>query len=488
MRIEDILRFDDAKAVYYLRKRNTPLPDPDALSKEWNPERHEVMDKNIRPDGKTLVKEGWTDDKGVEHEPVYKDEPVNRVPIPLEQDITNVHTAFCVGREPTLRCEPNDETEKELLSILRSVFKKNKLRFQNKRVVRAWFSEQEVAEYWYTVKDDGFWAKTMRAMGKDSGTKAAYRLKSAVWSPLKGDKLYPHFDDNGDFDGLSREYKLKDEDGMEKTYLTCVTASDVITWDLTKGTVRVPEQTFKHGFKKIPVLYMYRKETLCKKIRPVRERLEKLVSNFADCIDMNFFPRLILEGDLENMAPVDIGKSKMIKIENGGKAYYLNWTQTSDAVRLELENNWNMCYQMTSTPRLTLDNLKGLGNVPSGRAFEFLFMGTNLATDNHYETIGEFMQRRCNFLISAIGSLNSDYEKASETIDIDVEMNKFTIDDLAEKIQNAKDASGKPVASQKTGIIMAGIVDDADDELRQLEEENAPALGTLKTENVLTEG
>jgi hypothetical protein len=131
---------------------------------------------------------------------------------------------------------------------------------------------------------------------------------------------------------------------------------------------------------------------------------------------------------------------------------------------------------MTSTPRLTLDNLKGLGNVPSGRAFEFLFMGTNLATDNHYETIGEFMQRRCNFLISAIGSLNSDYEKASETIDIDVEMNKFTIDDLAEKIQNAKDASGKPVASQKTGIIMAGIVDDADDELRQIEEENVSAL------------
>jgi hypothetical protein len=102
-------------------------------------------------------------------------------------------------------------------------------------------------------------------------------------------------------------------------------------------------------------------------------------------------------------------------------------------------------------------------------------MGTQLSVENHFEEVGEYMQRRVNFLVSAIGSINSYYEKSSETIDVDVVMQHYRLEDLAEKIKNAKDACGKPIVSQKTGIIMAGIVDDADDELKQIkQEEPAP--------------
>lgn len=33
------------------------------------------------------------------------------------------------------------------------------MRYNNKRIVRSWLSETEVAEYWYVVKDDSFWRK-----------------------------------------------------------------------------------------------------------------------------------------------------------------------------------------------------------------------------------------------------------------------------------------------------------------------------------------
>ena len=194
------------------------------------------------------------------------------------------------------------------------------------------------------------------------------------------------------------------------------------------------------------------------------------MSNFADCIDRCFFPYLILEGDIHG-TPQQSGKNRLIKITNGGKVYYLNWDQASDAVRLELEGLWSKAYQLTNTPQLSLDSLKGLGDVPSGRAFRFLFMGTDLAIDNHAEVIGEHIQRRYNFLVSAVGSLNAEYQKAAQTIDIETEIQPYTIEDIAEKVKIATEACGQPVASLKTGVMMAGITDEVDDEIKEIQEE-----------------
>lgn len=43
------------------------------------------------------------------------------------------------------------------------------MRYNNKRLVRSWLSETEVAEYWYAVKDEGFWRKMLAQVKKHSG-------------------------------------------------------------------------------------------------------------------------------------------------------------------------------------------------------------------------------------------------------------------------------------------------------------------------------
>lgn len=473
--LEDILKLPtEANKISYLKYRRTPLPNVVELYAAWDPDKHDVMNPEIRPDSKIIVREGQTDPKtGKKYPPEYKKDdvnPTNRIMLPLEQDITNIHTAWTVGKDPKVNCAPNNEDEQELLSIIDDINRKNKMRYNNKRIVRSWLSETEVAEYWYVVKDEGFWRRILSKVKKtfNGNVSPRFKLRCAIWSPFRGDKLYPFFDDKGDYLALSREYSVKDAEGTETTYFMTVTNDKVYRWRMDNDWVKVSE--FKHGFSKNPTIYSYRPKALCHNIKPIRERLERLMSNFADCIDRCFFPYLILEGDIQG-TPQQSGKNRLIKVTNGGKVYYLNWDQASDAVQLELDGLWSKAYQLTNTPQLSLDALKGLGDVPSGRAFQFLFMGTNLAVDNHAEVIGEHIQRRYNFLISAVASLNAEYTKASQTIDVETEIQPYTIEDLAEKIKNATDACGKPVASLKTGVMMAGLVDNVADEMKEIEEE-----------------
>ena len=264
--LEEILAIPEVeRKIYYLKKgRKTELPNAHSLYNDWNPNKHEiVIDEEKYPKIKITIKpeERITDPTtGKEHvEPAVKKEvDPNRIALPIEQDIVNIQTAFTVGTEPVLDCQP-DQSEESLLSALKQVSKKNKLKYQNKKLVRSWLAEQEVAEYWYVVKDDGFWAKLKRKISGIFGkSKPEYRLKSAIWSPFRGDELYPFFNDNGDLVALSREYKKKDLNDVEITCFMTITKDMVYQWELTSNWT--DKGSFTHGFKKMPVIYMYRPE------------------------------------------------------------------------------------------------------------------------------------------------------------------------------------------------------------------------------------
>ncbi|MDR1937984.1 MAG: phage portal protein [Tannerellaceae bacterium] len=470
--IDEILAIADIdEKISLLQYRKTPLPDVVTLLKDWDSDKHDVTDEVKRPNMKTIKKEPtYNADGSIKTPAEHKPEPVNRIPLPLEQDIVNIHTAFTVGIEPKLNCEPSTPPEEELLKVVLAINRKNKIRYHNKKVVRSWLSETEVAEYWFAVEDAGFWQKVLSKIKSTFGkSNAQYKLKSAIWSPFRGDTLYPYFDETGDMTAFSRGYKVRQNDNTETEYFMTITPTTVYTW--RKETGWVVDGAFNHGFKKIPVIYTYRPESLCKKIKPIRERLETLTSNFADAIDRCFFPYLILEGDIQGL-PQEVGRNKMIKVENEGKVHYLDWTQTPDMIRLELDGLLEKAYSLTNTPRLSVEVLKGIGSVPSGTAFKYTFMGAHLAVDNHAEEIGLFLQRRYNFLIDAVGTMNTSYASAAQTIDIEPEIQPYMIDDLGEKIKNAVEATQGGVASKKTGVLLAGLVDSIDDELKLIEQES----------------
>lgn len=470
--LEEILALPDiGQKISYLKKgRKTDLPDRHGLWNDWNPDRHEIMtDKEKYPDRKVLEKEAGrvfdeSTGKTVETEARYRTEAVNRVAIPLEQDIVNIQTAFTVGIEPSIDCVPDGDDEKKLLDAVKSVLASNKIKYQNKRIVRSWLSEQEVAEYWYAAGDDSFWTRT--SFG--GNVKPTRKLKSVLWSPFRGDRLYPFFNDEGDLVAFSREYRKRLLDGSEITCFMTITDRMVYQWDLSKG---YEERTsFAHGFSKLPVIYAYRPEPYCKKIRTFRARLEKLLSNYADCIDYHFFPLLKLIGDVEGFAGKT--KDKIVKLTGeGADAQYLTWNQVPETVRFEAETLVNMAYDMTNTPRISFETLKGVGKA-SGTAFRFMFMGAHMSVSNHGEVIGEFLQRRLNFIVSALDAINpTGFSKASRTIGIVTDLVPFMIDDLNDKVSTAVSAVSGGIWSTREGIMFAGNADRVEEELAGIKAE-----------------
>lgn len=480
MTIEEILALTDkAQRIEYLKKgRRTEIPDVVRLYNDWNPNKHEIItDIEKYPKIRVVVEKGKevksdttgrmtrTDDK-VE----YKDP--NRIALPLEQDIVNIQTAFTVGTEPSIDCDTDDEGEKSLLSALKQVIRKNKLKYQNKKIVRSWLSEQEVAEYWYAVKDDGFWAILKRKIASIFGkTIPEYRLKSTLWSPFRGDTLYPFFDDTGDMVAFSREYKKTNLDGTETTVFMTLTNDSIRTSIIGDNN---QDEVVSHGFPKLPVIYTYRKNAYCDVIRPIRIRIEKLLSAFGDCIDYHFFPILKLFGEVTGFSGTTRNRVVNLTGEKADAAY-LTWQQAADPIKLELETLFSRAYSMTNTPQISFENLKGTGNALSGSAFRYVFMGAHMAVENHAEEIGIFMQRRVNFLISALGTQNSRLAAPAQTIDVEVNIVPYMIDNIDDKVQTAVTAVDGGIWSRKEGILFAGNADRVDEELKEIEEDKQRA-------------
>ena len=499
MTLEEILAVEDIQTKISLLKahRGTPLPKVRELRADWDPDQHDVMNPSIRKKRKVLVTEAkYGEDDKIIKPAVYQEEDVNRVALPIEQDIVNIHTAFTVGKDPLLNYKANNATEDDLYSVIQIINRDNKIRYQNKRVVRAFFSEQDIVEYWYEKEDTGFWEKVA---GKISNlfneTKPVSKLCCTIWSPFRGDTLYPFFADNGDYVAQSRSYTITEHllAGKRRVeYFQTVTATDVFVWKKIAGVWSLDEdKSFKHNFPKIPCIFGNRETSLCHNIRPQRARLEKVLSDYGDCIDYHFFPYLILKGELAGEAGLgnQDERRRMLKIEDDAEAFYLTWDQTPDAIKLEITTLLENIYGMTSTPRITFENMKSLGQVASGVAFKYMFMATLLAVDGHAETLGEFFQRRYNFLVSAIGSLCPALQKAAKSIEITVEIQPYSIDSIKEKLEIVTGAKDAKLMSRKSGILFLGLTDQAEEEMAQIDKEdkeqaaNAPAGQTKPGEN-----
>ena len=480
--LKEILEMEDIseKISYLKRGRKTPMPDTEQNRKDWEPRRHDIMDENKVKKIRVLVEKEKTETtydeygnpKTITVPARYEYKEPNRISLPIEQDIVNIQTAFTVGIEPSLVCNTEDEAEKNLFSAVKKVFKTCKLKYQNKKIVRSWFSEQECAEYWYKVEDDSFWTRIKSKIQSIFGNvKPKYRMKSMIWSPFRGDRLYPFYDDSGDMVAFSREYKKRNLDGTDTMCFMTLTETDVLVYEQSSEWKLNEDKSFRHGFKKLPIIYTYRRNTLCANIRPIRNRIEKCLSGYADCIDNHFFPKLLLFGELGNMYGSDYRNQMLELTGDGADARYLTWNQSADPIKVEIETYFNQAYALCSTPRISFDQIKGTGNALSGTAFRYIFMASHMAVQNHAEDLEEFLQRRVNFLVSALGTINPTLSGASETIEIETEIQPFIIDSDDDKVSTAVKAVSGGVWSLEHGVVYCSNYGETYDEVQQILED-----------------
>lgn len=469
MKIEDVLSKpieEQIEIFKWVEKNDVAL----SLLNDWKPELHQiVVNKTRYPDRQRMVKEGETtfiNGKKVTTPPVFEDEPINRISLQIEQEIVNTHTYFTVGTEPALECTPTDEGEEKLLDIIYDLFTVNKIKYKNKKIVRSWLSQTMVAEYWYYDEDDNFFKSMFNKYGLSNPPRGGF--KSVVWSPFNGDRLYPLFDEFGKMLAFGRAF-TKIINNEEVDSFTIITDSKIYEYDNVDEWELVNETA--HTFGKVPVIYGERDEALAENIRPLRERLEAICSKYADSIDYNFLPYLLLFGQVSN--PEAAIKSRIINMDNkDADAKYLQWTQLPETIRLEMTNITSQIYSLTNTPRISFESMQNLSTPPSGTAFKLMFMGVHGAVENHAEVLGEFFQRRVNLVISGLGNVIKSLKGASETITVISEIIPYMIDDTYNRVKTAKEAVEGKVWSIREAVEYCNDTDDIEEEYNRILKEN----------------
>ncbi len=393
-----------------------------------------------------------------------------RLVIRYQRKIVNMAVSFIFGDAVKLVLQNKEEKYLETFSLIVDVWDKNKLDYFNKKLARRLFVETKVAELWYVIVDD-------------DGTK---HVKVVLLCHENGDDIYAHFNENGDMDAFTRRYKLLDINDKTYDHVDIYTAETYIK-AVRKNAWKVEKKD--NLYKKIPVIYYEQKETEWEVVQSLIDRSEMLISkNFADTNDYFGSPTLKLFGKITNPPEkAEVGKIlqfKGIKNADGkedyGDAEYLTWDHAPEAVKIEYDTLKDIIYSMTSTPDLSFSNVKGLTKT-SGEALKFLFLDAILKAKDKEEIFGEALTRRINLLKAILGVTGLKAKQNLEELNITINFGDILPRSITETVQSLSVArGGDPIMSQEAAVKRNPLVDDAEEDIKRLEED----IKKGKTENL----
>lgn len=423
--------------------------------KQWDPKKHDVFDAIKRAD-KTL-----DTDSGP------KLQAVTRLAIPLQKQIVKLAASFLCGNPITLNSLPDNDTEKDLLEVLKKSWKLNKLDYESKKLATIMMAETEVAELWFAeASGKGYWKGT-----PNDKPKVKLRLRTKILANSLGDTLYPVFNSFGDMIAFAREYSIKKNGKDEQRF-------DIYTeeWNylhVNDGTAWVMNKS-KNLFNKIPVIYYSQPQPEWHDVQEMIDRLETLVSNLADANDYSAFPIMFVQGELEGFATKG-EQGKVIVGKAGATANWLTNNNAPESVKLEYTTLRSLIMDMSSSPDLSMEQMNSLGTY-SGIALKMLFMAAHLKAAEKEENFGKSIQRRINFLKYALASyINTDLE-AAVSMDIEPKFEYYLPKDVNEIITLLSTATGgASILSQKTAVGLNPLVQDAEKELKEIKENEAAA-------------
>jgi hypothetical protein len=449
-------------------KRGIPEADTSTAKAQLEPTGHEIFDRVKRPDKKVRVDTSDPDqmDQSIQVTSSqtigYRNEPVARVALALQKLIVRRAVSFLFGNPVLLNADTSNEKQKSVLKALKRVLMDAKEKSLNRRVARTMFSCTEVAELWYPIESPN----------EKYGFKSKLRLRCVLLSPLDGDKLYPYFDDTGDMVAFSRDFSINH--GKKKVdYFETYTDDMHYLWEGgTNGYEPAEGYPQKNMIGKIPVIFGRQGSVEWLDVQILIERLEKLLSNFADTNDYHAAPKIFVKGNI-------IGFSKkgesgaIIEGDTDSSATYLSWKNAPESVKLEIDTLLRFIYTITQTPDISFDSVKGIGTV-SGVALKLLFMDAHLKVMDHQEVFDEYLQRRINLIKAYIGQFNTALTTEADNLQVEPEIVPYLITDLDAEIKIWQDANGgNPIMSQKASFQKAALTKDPEADYKQYQQEQS---------------
>ncbi len=471
MKIADITQKKEVKDIIKDLKsgRLKGLPDVERAKKALDISKHDVNDVAIRPNKKVRESRKGAPAKRVTSssaagEEQTREEKVARIAVALQKLIIRRSAAFLFGNPVEYTAQPQDENEKRAFDILKKILKKAKEKSLNKRVARTTFAFKECAELWYPVPS------SHAAYGQPM----KYKLRCVLFSPEEGDTLYPYFDKNRDLVAFSREFSIE-ENGKIVNCFETYTDEEHSLWKQEGAEFKLAEGYPKSlAIGKIPIVYARQEHFETEDVDTLINRLEFLLSNFADTNDYHAAPKIFVRGTLLGFSK----KGETGAILQGTKdteAKYLSWQHAPEAVKLEIETLLKLINMIAQNPDISFEVVKGLGNI-SGVALKLLFMDAHLKVEDKLEIFDDYLERRVNILKSFISYLDISLEEAAQRLEVDVNVIPYMMEDEIAEIQKWVEASGgKPVMSQKAAMQKANLVENPEEDYNILQKEASSA-------------
>ena len=471
MTIEEIFKQATSNDVISELKSRRYIPQPDVESANiaLDPKLHKINDPILRPDKRVKVDADNDADSAQKvldaggEATNYRIEKVARVKLALQKLIIKRAVSFCFGNPVAYNASPENTNQEMIVKALNRILYDVKSNSLNRKVARSIFGYKECAELWYPTEKPN----------SNYGFKSKFKLRCAIFSPGLGDTLYPYWDETGDMVAFSRSFSRKDDGENAVNYFETYTDTEHWLWvNGANGYDVAPGYPKPVPIGKIPVIYGHQPQFETEDVDSLIDRLETLLSNFADTNDYHAAPKIFIKGELKGFSKK--GESgAIIEGEDGSDAKYLAWQNAPESVKLEIETLLKMIYTITQTPDISFDSVKGLGAI-SGIALKLLFMDAHLKVQDKKEIFDEYLQRRVNVIKAYIGKFNTALEQECEMIEIEPEITPYMLTNEIDEINMWLAANGnKPLVSQKASVKGANLTQDPDKDFEQIQEESS---------------
>jgi SPP1 family phage portal protein len=459
--------------IYGLRCR---IKDCLTTMKQYYIEFHDVNSTSKRQDKPISDERTVTNINGIESTEIVTTGLVKVARLSLSLQKKIVLTAAGFLGKPTMEASTEDDTEERLLSLIQKTWDDNKLDWKFMNIAKKTMSEYECAELWYTQEaEPGYW--------DGYTTSSKYKLGMKVLARSLGDEMYPVFDDYGAMIAFFRKYKTINGEGKEDLHVDLYTAEALYfakqeggKWLHANAAGEYASETritIPNIMKKIPVIYYHQPTLEWQDVQSLIDRLETKISNHADTNDYFDSPIMLASGEIEGLANKD-ERGKMFQLKGAGADMkYLTWDQAPESTKMEIENLVKFIHELTYTPDISFEAMKGLGAF-SKVALDMFFIGARLKAADKQEIFGEAVQRRINYLKHALMIMDPSLKPASK-LSIKLKFNSFLPTDNQEVISTLNSAVKGGLMSQETAIMQNPLLKDPTSEIEKIKTEQEEA-------------
>ncbi len=421
------------------------------LRKEYEPKEHPVMTDKTYKDKVTK--------RGIEK--------VTRYTLGLQKLAVKRMTELMFAIPVQRIYKPENDQEKQVAEIMEAIFQKNRIDSLNIDRGKSLFASCETITLWYSQEQETVYA----------GQKSLLKLRCKNYSPMKGDKLYPLFDEYDDMIALSIEYTRKE--GVNTiTYFDTYTADEHIRWRTGVGeTVEELREEIEVG--KITGVYIHRDEPIWEDQSGNVYEAEWTLSRNGNYIRKNARPNWVVFSDGKvkfGQEPTnDNAGRNVLQYGQNDKAEYKTWQQAIDSIKFHVGEIKKDFFMQLQLPDMSMENMKA--TPMSGEARKMMFIDAQLKVTDESGIWLELFDREINVIRAFMKKMYPSLSAAIDSLQVEVVITPYQIRDEAERISNLSNATGgKPIMSQRTAVQNLGYVDDIDKEMELIAQESSVSL------------